>query len=155
MTFHRKIVLAILLLIGLFDLYCGLHTLFAAEPWLDNGMNDAWLRLPVALRNDVQLQAYALGPSRFLGAFRLYAGMVTCAWAWGARRDTRALTLLLATYTLAGLGLAWCDRTFATDINWQQLKQIFGFLWVVALLVHGRGWWLQRRQGAAARARTF
>jgi hypothetical protein len=58
------------------------------------------------------------------------------AWRWRVRHDGKRLSVLLGTYSVAGLGLGYCDNTFATVPSWHYLKQAFGVLWVAILVVH-------------------
>jgi hypothetical protein len=135
----RLFVVGMLCLIGLFDVVSGLWMLLGHTPWLQNGQGGAWLSLPT----DVQLRLadgpIALGLYRRIGAFWLHAGLVTLAWTWWVRDDWRGRTLLLATYCISGIGLGWCDNTFAAGTPWLMLKQGVGAVWVVGLVVHWYG----------------
>ena len=131
----RWFVIATLFAIGLFDVVCGLRMLLGDQPWLQNGQQAAWLALPP----DVLAQlgtAPTIGLFRRIGAFWLHAGLVTLAWTWWVRHDWRGRTLLLVTYSLSGIGLGWCDDTFAAGTDWLTFKRIVGGVWVLMLLAH-------------------
>ena len=133
----RRFVVGMLWAIGLFDVVCGLRMLLGDAPWLQNGQGGPWLALPIDVQVQLATGPVALGLYRRIGAFWLHAGLVTLVWTWWVRRDWRGRTLLLMTYCLSGLGLGWCDATFAAGTDWGVFKQAIGGVWVIGLLAHG------------------
>lgn len=110
------------------------------------------MALPAQWRDSVETQTLALGLYRRIGAFWLHAGAVTVAWAWLSRRHRLGLSVLLATYSVTGMGIAYCDNTFAAGTTWQSMKQAVGACWVLALLLHFSEYWRPPRSGAAPTA---
>jgi hypothetical protein len=132
----RRFVLGLLFAIGLLDVACGLRMLLGSTPWLQNGQGAPWLALPVDVQAQLATGSIALGLYRRIGAFWLHAGLVTLAWTWWVRADWRGRTLLLLTYSVSGVGLGWCDSTFAAGTDWLVFKRAIGGAWTIALLVH-------------------
>lgn len=127
-------------LIALYDLATGAFLLLSAEPWRAHGPDTLWSELA------------ASGPPveslfRRLGALQILAGAVTLGFLGLARREPRALDMMLGLYAVAGLALAWTDHTFFAGTAYALVKQGLGALCAVAMASWAVARWRGRRTG--------
>jgi hypothetical protein len=134
-------VLAIVLVVAAYDVVTGVRLLTSPAPWLVNGSDTLWARATPLVEGGEPARLVASMYAR-LGAFSLHAGVGTAVWAALGRRHRPALTALLVTYLVTGLAFFRGDTTYFQGTNYFVLKQIFGALWVIALILH---FWPSRR----------
>ena len=129
-------VYAVIGAVAAWDVGTGLILLLSDAPHLVHGDGFLWAELAPLLADPQHADAVE-SLLRRVGAFSLFAGGATAVWAvYGARRDRRAITVLLVAWTVLGLGFGWVDGRFFADTEYAQIKQLFGAAWVLALIAH-------------------
>ena len=127
-------ILAVILLVAVFDIVVGARMLASPAPFLVNGEQTLWSRrAPELWRGDERALLESL--YRRLGAFSLHTGVATAVWALMARDQPLMLTVLLGTYTLTGLAFFAGDRKFFAGTRYFVVKQALGALWSLALVL--------------------
>ena len=145
----RKLVLAVLAIIGAFDVASGASMLLSDHPWLLGGMADAWTAIPQVSFEALGLSERLRGPYVRIAAFSFHIGVLTLFLAWQFRRSTRLLGLMLILYTIDGLAFAYYDHTFTAGTRYFYIKQALGVLWTLALVVHFVGAYRERARAAS------
>ena len=127
----RAFVLAVVILVALWDIAIGARMLLSSEPWLAHGRDTAW-------SNAGALSAVPAVQSAFqrIGAFSLHAGVSTLVFAALGAKYRPLLTALLFTYAITGLAFFLNDWTYFRGTPYFIVKQLFGALWAAAIVVH-------------------
>lgn len=131
----EDVVLGIVLVVAAYDAATGIRLLASPEPELVNGADTLWARATPLVAGGDPARLVASMYAR-LGAFSLHAGVSTAVWAILGRRHRPALTALLVTYLVTGLAFFRSDTVYFQGTSYFVLKQIFGALWTIALIVH-------------------
>ena len=131
---RQHAVAAIVILVALYDVVVGLLMIFGPSPNLAHGSATLWAHAPEAAGPEGRLVLASLFAR--LGAFSLHAGIVSIAWCATAWRNRRAMGVLLVTYLVTGLAFFASDVRYFAGTPYFMVKQIFGGLWVLAVLMN-------------------
>ncbi len=133
---RRISVLAIVVLVGLYDALTGLRMLVSAEPWRAHGPDTLWAHAgPAAAQLDAIAQL-TMSLYRRVGAFSLHAGVITLMLAWLGRRHRPALSALLVTYLITGVAFLATDAAYFRGTFYFAVKQALGAVWAAAVALH-------------------
>lgn len=127
----RAFVLAVIVLVALWDLAIGARMLLSAEPWLAHGRDTVWSNAGALGAVPGVVSAF-----RRLGAFSLHAGIVTLVFAAIGAKHRPTLTALLFTYAITGLVFFATDASYFRGTPYFFAKQFFGVLWAAAIAAH-------------------
>lgn len=127
----RLAVLGTIGLVATWDLGVGAYLLASSEPWRAHGPGTLWSENALLAALPPVMSLY-----RRLGAFSLYAGAMTLVFAAVGHRHRPTLTALLFGYAITGLGFFATDTTYFKGTPYYALKQVFGALWSVAIVLH-------------------
>ncbi|MCB9781198.1 MAG: hypothetical protein H6742_21710 [Alphaproteobacteria bacterium] len=122
------VAVAMLWIIGLYDVAVGAFMLLADHPGLAHGPGTLWVQAPD--------DALTLSLFRRTGAFSLHAGVAMLVWSALGRTRPPVLLALLLTCAVTGMGFAWTDATFFADTPYRVVKQALGGVFGLALLAH-------------------
>ena len=131
MTRTRIAVLAIIAVIALWDVGVGAMLLGSSEPWRAHGPGTLWADASALAAVPAVASLY-----RRLGAFSLHAGVMTLVFAGVGARHRPTLNALLVGYTLTGFAFFATDSAYFRGTPYFVVKQVFGALWMLALVLH-------------------
>ena len=129
----KRVVLAIVFLVAFWDVVVGARLLFSSSPQIAHGASTLWAGAGAPTTPAVASLYHRLG------AFSLYAGLMTMAFAAVGARHRPTLTVLLIGYMVTGLGFFWNDLAYFRGTPYFFVKQVFGGLWVLAVIAHFGG----------------
>ncbi len=127
----RAFVLAVVVLVALWDVAVGVRMLVVPEPWLAHGRDTVWSNAAALGSVPGVLSAF-----RRLGAFSLQTGVLTLVLAAIGTKHRPTLTALLFTYALTGVVFFSIDATYFRGTPYFFVKQFFGVLWASAIVAH-------------------
>ena len=125
----KRIVLFVIAIVALWDVVTGARLLFSSSPNLAHGSSTLWASAPPLTPAIASLY-------HRLGAFSLYAGLMTLAFAAVGARHRPTLSVLLVGYMITGVGFFLNDMTYFRGTPYFLVKQAFGVLWTVAVVLH-------------------
>ena len=131
---RQHAVAAIVVLVGLYDVAIGLFMLFSPSPYLAHGAGTLWARAPEIAGPDARVVLASLFAR--MGAFSFHAGLVSIAWCATAWRNRRAMTVLLLVYLVSGAAFFSSDLRYFSGTPYFVVKQVFGGLWMLAIVLH-------------------
>ncbi|MGZ3422190.1 MAG: hypothetical protein ACXVEF_06100 [Polyangiales bacterium] len=127
----RAFVLAVVVLVSLWDVAMGFRLLLLPSPERAHGEGTVWTQATAISSMPAIASLY-----QRLGAFSLQAGIATLVFAAVGARHRPTLSALLLTYAVTGIGFLINDWTYFRGTPYFVIKQCFGALWFVALLLH-------------------
>lgn len=133
-TPHRgtQLAVAIIALVGVYDVATGAYELGTSTPWHAHGPGTVWSSVgPTVAGLQGEAHDAVMAAFRRVGAFSLYAGLVSLFVAVRFRQEPRHVLAFMLLYMVAGLGFAVTDATYFAGTPYHLTKQAIGVLWVV------------------------
>ena len=131
---RQHTVAAIVVLVALYDIGIGLFMLFGSSPQLAHGSGTVWATAAEGIGQEAAIVLASLFAR--LGALSLHVGAVSIVWCATAWRSHRAMAALLVTYLITGIALFASDLRYFSGTPYFIVKQAFGGLWVLAIVLH-------------------
>jgi hypothetical protein len=125
----RRILSLLFAAIAAYDVGTGGWLLLSDTPWRAHGADTVWCTLA-----DRGADPAIESLFRRIGALQILAGGVTLGFLWLARRDPRALDVMLLLYAVVGVALAWTDHAFFDGTAYASAKTAVGALCGVGML---------------------
>jgi hypothetical protein len=127
----RIAVLVVVAIVAVSDLAVGIFLLASHEPWRAHGPGTVWSESAALASIPAVASLY-----RRLGAFSLYAGVMTLVFAGVGARHRPTLTALLFGYAIVGVAFFATDTAYFRGTAYYSIKQAFGALWMAAIVMH-------------------
>lgn len=127
---------AVIASVAALDLVTGVYLLTSSTPWMAHGPETVWTDAAPLLADQPALAAALRSLWQRVGAFSVFAGLMTMVWLWRGLRDPTVLRTLLVAYLVAGLAFGLTDARWFAGTDYHLFKQAVGGLWVTALAAH-------------------